>query len=380
MAEDTINPGLEDVVVAETRLSAIDGEAGELTIAGFPLEELAPRSTYEETAFLLWNDRLPSSVDLDTLRDDLAQRRTLPETTLHTLRAAASREVTSMDALRMAVSNVSLMSGQGDPTEQARDLVAQLPTMVAAFCRYHGGKDPIDPDPDLAHTENFLAMLQGEEPDEAAVRGLETYLTTVSDHGLNASTFTARAITSTESDMISAVTGAVGALKGPLHGGAPGPVLEMIKSIEKSGDPEGYLTERLDAGERIMGFGHRVYEVRDPRADVLAHAAERFYEQAGNQAFFDLAEDIEHAAVDILEDRYPDADLDTNVEFYTALLLHGLGIPKDAFSAVFAMGRVGGWTAHCLEQREDNRLIRPRSKYVGAYDRAWQPVEDREGS
>ena len=200
----------------------------------------------------------------------------------------------------------------------------------------------------------------------------------MTDHGLNASTFTARVIVSTQSDLISAITGAVGALKGPLHGGAPGPALDMVFEIGTPERAEAVLREKLDRGERLMGFGHRVYRVRDPRADVLAAAAERFYHHGGDRGLYDLARSVEATALRLLHERKPDRRLDTNVEFYTALLLHGLGLPTELFTPTFAVGRVAGWTAHALEQLATGRLIRPQSEYVGERDRRWVPVEERE--
>lgn len=208
-------------------------------------------------------------------------------------------------------------------------------------------------------------------------RGLETYLNTVSDHGLNASTFTARVIVSTRSDLISAITGAVGALKGPLHGGAPGPALDMVFEIGTPERAELVLREKLARGERLMGFGHRVYRVRDPRADVLAAAAERFYRNGGDMALYELARSVEATALRLLREAKPDRRLDTNVEFYTALLLHGLGLPTPLFTPIFAVGRVAGWTAHALEQLEAGRLIRPQSEYVGERGRRWVVERER---
>jgi citrate synthase len=378
MPSDELDLGLEGVLVAETRLSHIDGENGELVIGGFPLAELAGNATFEESLFLLWNDRLPTAAELDTFRDDLAARRELTDETLAVLRAAAEQGLPAMDALRMGAAAAALdRDGEEDPEVDARRAVAVLPTVVAAYWRYRRGAEPLDPDPDLGHAANYLYMLTGERPDEAAVRGLETYLNTVVDHGLNASTFSARVVVSTESDVLSAVTAAVGTLKGPLHGGAPGPVLEDLLAIHESGDPEGYIRETLESGERLMGFGHRVYRVRDPRAAVLSAAAERFYEDGGDAEFFETVRSVEDVAVDLLAEHRPDRDLETNVEFYTAALLHGVGIPRELFTATFGVARVGGWTAHCLEQLENNRLIRPRGRYVGATGRTWTPKEER---
>ncbi|WP_435065664.1 citrate synthase [Halobaculum sp. EA56] len=387
---DDIARGLEGVTVAETRLSSIDGEAGELIVGGYPIGELAGNATFEETVFLLREDRLPDAEELDSFRADLAARRGIGPEVRETLRAAAEADLPAMDALRMGVAAATLDDdadgGDGDvdtgdratdPSGDALRAVAVLPTIVATYWRHREGEDPVAPREDLGHAANYLYMLTGEEPDEADVRGIETYLNTVVDHGLNASTFTARCIASTESDVISAVTGAVGALKGPLHGGAPGPVLDMLVEIHESGDPEAAVRDRLDAGERLMGFGHRVYEVRDPRAAVLSEAAESFYEASGDTDFFESAREAERVGVEALAEHKAGHSLQTNVEFYTAVLLHGIGVPKDLFTATFAVARVGGWTAHCLEQLSDNRIIRPRARYVGETGRTWVPVSER---
>jgi len=377
--ETRINQGLEGVVAATTRLSSVDGEAGVLLLAGFPVEEIAPRASFEEMTWLLWNGVLPTAEELEGFRRRLAGLRGLPPAALDLLRTAARRRVAPMDALRMAAGALSLANGAGaNPKEDATLLVAAFPTLVAACQRLLHGQEPVAPREDLGHAANFLFMLSGEEPSPERVRGLETYLNTVSDHGLNASTFTARVIVSTQSDLISAITGAVGALKGPLHGGAPGPALDMVFEIGSPERAEPVLREKLDRGERLMGFGHRVYRVRDPRADVLAAAAERFYRRGGDEGLYDLARAVEATALRLLRERKPDRPLDTNVEFYTALLLHGLGFPTGLFTPIFALGRVAGWTAHALEQLATGRLIRPQSEYVGERDRRWTPVEERE--
>ena len=380
MADDTVHKGLEGVTVAETRLSTIDGQNGVLTIGGYPVEELAPNASYEETLYLLYNDRLPTASELESFREELASRRTIREETMAVLEVAAERDAPAMDALRMGTAAASLARDADeseDPELDSRLVVAQMPTIAAAYWRLRNGEEPVEPNEDLGHAANFLYMLTGSEPSDDEVRGLETYLNAVIDHGLNASTFTSRVIVSTESDVVSAVTGAIGALKGPLHGGAPGPVLEMLLDIHESGDPTEYIEEILESGERLMGFGHRVYDVRDPRAAVLSDAAESFYEDSGNTDFFESAREAEQAGVDLLEEHKPGLDLNTNVEFYTAVLLHGIGIPRELFSAIFAISRSGGWTAHALEQLEDNRLIRPRSKYVGETGRSWTGVDER---
>ncbi|MFB6166214.1 MAG: citrate synthase [Haloarculaceae archaeon] len=377
MSESELNQGLEGIAVAETRLSHIDGEAGELTIGGYPVGELAGNATFEETLFLLWNDRLPTAEEREDVRADLADRREIDETVYAVLERAAAEEKPAMDALRMGAAAATLGTDDGDPETDVERVVAAFPTIVAAYWRYREGEAPVDPRPDLRHAANYLYMLTGEEPNADAARGLETYLNTVVDHGLNASTFTARVVVSTESDVVSAVTAAVGTLKGPLHGGAPGPVLDMLRAVHESGDPEGYVREKLASGERLMGFGHRVYRVRDPRAAVLESAAERFYADSDDAAFFETVTSFEETAVDLLAEHKPDRRLDTNVEFYTAALLHGVGVPQELFTATFGTARLGGWTAHALEQLENNRLIRPRSRYVGDRGRTWTPVEQR---
>jgi citrate synthase len=256
-------------------------------------------------------------------------------------------------------------------------MVARVPTIVASYWRLQHGEEPFAPRTDLGHAANFLYMLNGEVPGPERVRGLETYLNTVIDHGLNASTFTARVITSTGSDLVSAVVGAVGALKGPLHGGAPGPALDMVFEIGDASRAEEILRRKIEAGEKLMGFGHRVYKVRDPRADVLAKAAERMFTRAGDMSLYALARSVEAEALRLLEIYKPGRGLQTNVEFYTALLLHGLGFDVPLFTPTFAMSRVSGWIAHAFEQRRANRIIRPQSEYVGPRDRKWVPLAER---
>jgi citrate synthase len=363
--------GLDGVVAATTCLSEVDGERGELVIGGFPVAELAAQATFEETVWLLWHGGLPSPGELETFVAELAARRSLPPAAMAVLREGARAGVDPMDALRMAAGTLSLSS------DEPAGIVARIPTMVAAYGRLCRGAEPIPPPADLRHAASFLYMLTGTVPDAEHVRGLETYLNTVVDHGLNASTFTARVITSTGSDLVSAVVGALGALKGPLHGGAPGPALEMVFEIGDAANAEQVLRRKIEGGERLMGFGHRVYRVRDPRADVLAAAAERLYRRAGDLSVYTLARAVEAAALRLLEEYKPGRRLQTNVEFYTALLLHGLGIEPALFTPVFASSRVAGWIAHAFEQRSANRIIRPQSAYAGPRDRRWVPLADR---
>lgn len=373
------DPGLENVIATQTRLSDVRGSDGRLTIAGFPVESITPNATFEEMCYLLWYDRLPREDDLDAFRCRLAASRALPDSTLGLLELAAARDAAPMDALRMAVASLDLNRRDGDDDEdEGLDVVSQVPTIVAAYHRLLSGQEPTQPEDKLGHAANYLYMLTGEAPDAAQTRAVETYLNTVIDHGLNASTFAARVIIATRSDIVSAVTGAVGALKGPLHGGAPGPALDMVFRIGSADRAEPHLRELLERGERLMGFGHRVYKVRDPRADVLAAAARALYESgSGDQDIYRLAVEVEQIALRLLEEYKPGRNLQTNVEYYTALLLHSLGMPTSLFTPTFAVGRVAGWVAHCREQLESGRLIRPGSRYIGDHDRAWVPLESR---
>jgi citrate synthase len=363
-----LRAGLEGVVVAETTLSDVDGERGRLTIGGYPVEELAPNATFEQTAFLLWNGRLPRHLEETDLREGLAARRTLDPLVASLVHEAAKTGGPVIDSVRMAVATLRTTT---DDLQDAGAVVAAIPTVVAAHHRISHGSEPVPPREDLGHTANYSYMLRGVEPTEAEVQALQTYLNTVVDHGLNASTFVARAIASTGSDLVSCLAGAVGALKGPLHGGAPGPALDMVIEIGSLDRAESHLRNLLARGERLMGFGHRVYRVRDPRADVLAAAAERLYASGVDRSLYDLATGVEAIALRLLEEHKPGRSLRTNVEFYTALLLHGLGLPSSLFTPTFAVARSVGWAAHVLEQRRQNRVVRPQSRYVGERDLVW---------
>ncbi len=392
MSDPQIYSGLEGVYVTTTRLSKVNGTAGVLTIAGFPLEELAPNATFEEVLYLMWFDRLPSVAELDELRTELANLRAIPEPTVDLLRAAAEKKLPTMDALRMGVDSLTLVDADPSDTSPEADMrrvksvTARIPTVIAAYWRLLNGEQPVAPKTDDRHAANYLYMLKGEEAHPDAVRALETYINTVVDHGLNNSTFTSRVIISTRSDIVSAVVGAIGSLKGPLHGGAPGPALDMVFEIRDRAEASGksiseeadlWARELVGGGGRIMGFGHRVYKVRDPRADVLGSAAVMLFEGSGDTALYDDATTSEDAVLEVLAELKPDRSIKTNVEFYTALVLHGVGMETDLFSPTFAVGRVGGWTAHILEQIAEARLMRPRAAYSGELDRVWVPVEER---
>ena len=341
-----------------------------MIIGGYQLKELAARVSFEAAAHLLWRGALPAGDELAQLRREMAAKRALPAETMHVVRAAA--QAPPIDALRMACATLSLDLDHPDDISPAADiqaaqlLTARFPTVVAAHARLSGGKEPIAPRADLPLAANFLYMVHGKEPDPIAARAIDTYWVTVIDHGMNASTFAARVIASTRSDIVSAVTGAIGALKGPLHGGAPGPVLDMLKDIKSADRAEGWVRNELAAGRRIMGFGHRVYKVRDPRADVLSKVADAMSSAAlENRQLFDLARAVEQTSLKVLDEVKPGRNLRTNVEFFTALVLQALGLEPRSFVATFACGRVAGWCAHVIEQHAEDHLIRPQSEYVG---------------
>ena len=373
-----VTQGLEGVVAASTRLSHVEGEAGQLTLAGYRVEDLAPHASFEEVTHLFLHGRLPEPSELAAFAQELARRRALPLAAIEVLREAAAAKAAPMDALRIAVPILSLGRLE-NPVDDAIVAIASFPAIIGTYWRFRDGKPPIPVRSDLSHAAHYLHQLSGDEPPPERARALETYLNTVCDHGFNASTFAARVIVSTQSDVISAIAGAVGALKGPLHGGAPGPALQMVFEIGSPERAETVIRAKLDRGERLMGFGHRIYRVRDPRADVLAQAAEQFYSSGGDQRLYELARSVEATAIRLLRERKPGRRLDTNVEFYTALLLHGLGLPPELFTPTFAIGRVLGWSAHCLEQLREGKLIRPLSTYIGPvglqYDRIEKVLE-----
>jgi citrate synthase len=338
--------GLDGVVVAQTRLSHVDGEAGELIIAGKTVEQLAAGSTFEQACALLW----------DVAKVDLGPARATAFARLGELgQALDARD--GMDALRGSVAHL--------PQESSREEVtAAVGVFAAAWVRRQRGQEALRPDPSLSHAADLLRMMRGEPASEPLVRGLDTYLVSVTDHGMNASTFTARVIASTGSDLVSAVVGAIGALKGPLHGGAPGPVLDMLDAVGAPDRAEQWLEGELAAGRRIMGMGHRIYRVRDPRAAVLEKAVERLEAAGISTGRLTLARAVERAATQVLARRYPDRSLQANVEFYTAVLLDTLGLPRGVFTPAFAAGRSAGWSAHFEEQNRTGRLIRPASRYL----------------
>jgi citrate synthase len=349
--------GLDDVVAAETVLSHVDGAAGRLIVRGHDIEELAGSWSFERLLGLLWEGLAAGPTEEAEIRAALGAARVRAHAIAEPL-LPRTDGLAPIEALRLLLA--ALADAETIPHHVLA--VAAVPVFLAAALRRSRGATALSPDPALPHIADFLRLLRGAPAPEAHVRALETYLVTVADHGLNASTFTARVIASTRAGMFSSVVGALCAFKGPLHGGAPGPVLDMLDAIDAEEDIETWLRDALSRGERLMGFGHRVYRVRDPRADVLKRVAASL-RQGDNRIRF--AEKVEAAALLLLAARKSGRALDTNVEFYTALVLDALALPRAAFTAVFAIGRVAGWTAHVLEQERGGRIVRPQSRYVG---------------
>jgi citrate synthase len=382
-AEAAVVRGLEGVVSHATNLSEVDGENGRLVIRGYDITELVGHASFEEVAYLLWHGDLPNASQLRELQNEMAAARRLPDEVMDVIKGPA-RGSSGMHALRMGAAMLSVDDPTADDTSpepnlrRATRITARIPALVAHHYQLRQSGKIFEPPENLGVAAGYLYMIEGKEPESARVDALNAYMVGVIDHGMNASTFTARVIASTASDMISAVTGAVGALKGPLHGGVPGPVLEMVNDIGSADRTEAWVRAALDRGDRIMGFGHRVYKVRDPRAEVLSGAAERLIASGhGDRALLDLIREVERVTVKVLGEVKPGRDLYANVELYAALVLHALDIPSEIFTPTFAAARTGGWTAHVLEQFADNRLIRPQSVYVGPHDKKFAPASQR---
>jgi citrate synthase len=371
MTDAKTQPGLDGVVVARTVLSEVDGEAGRLVVRGHPIEELAGSVPFEEVARRLWEELAPAAPDAPRtaaeVREALGQARTAAFANVAALQGAVTGDrgaLPAVPALRLGLASLR------PATADHLLATAAIPVFVAAFERTRRGLAPVAPDPALGQAADFLRMLRGEPASGAEAAALDAYLVTVAEHGMNASTFTARVVASTRAGVLPAVIAALCALEGPLHGGAPGPVLDMLYAVRGSGDARAWLDAELAAGRRLMGFGHRIYRVRDPRADVLkaevaklrAHTREGGGDAGGRLA---LAEAVEREALAALAAHRPGRRIDTNVEFYTAVLLDALRIDRGLFTSIFAAGRVAGWTAHVFEQERANRLIRPQSEYVG---------------
>jgi len=356
------SPGLKGVVAGETSLAMVDGAQGRLLYRGYPIGELVERGTYAQVAELLWIAEWPSEADAAKL-----SCAPLPAEVVDALRALPA-ETNAMDALRTGVSAWGARAGLAWPPSagQARELTAVAPSVLAAFARLRSGEEPIEPDASLAIPAGFLYQLTGTRPSDAEARALEAYFIVCAEHGFNASTFTARVIVSTHSDVASAVVGAIGALKGPWHGGAPSEVVNQLHQMGSPAEAEAWIRAALARGERLMGFGHRVYRAYDPRAAALRKVAEGLASVAD---WLQSAIAIEEIALRLLAEHKPDYPIKTNVEYYAAAVLQGVGLPPNLFPATFALARHAGWTAHALEQATANVLIRPDVRYVGPDER-----------
>ena len=354
------SPGLEGVVAAESAIGLVDGQQGRLLYRGYPIGQLVLRGTYAEVAELLWTGEWRPGAELHPARLSLAVLTALRQ---------LPRDASPMDALRTAVSVWGAEERLGWPPtpEQARALTSFSPSALAAFGRLRQGLEPVAPDTSLDLAGGFLQQLTGKAPDPAAARALDAYFVVGAEHGLNASTFTARVITATRSDLASAVCGAIGALKGPLHGGAPSEVVNQLHEIGSPDRAEAWVREAVARGERIMGFGHRVYRTYDPRAAALRQVAEGM---AGMAEWLAMAVQVEDIVLRVLAELKPGRTIKTNVEYYAAAVLQGVGLPPELFPATFALARHAGWTAHCIEQAGANRLIRPDMRYIGPPERS----------
>lgn len=373
-----INKGLAGVVAFTTCKSSIDGEKGELIYGGYNINTLAKHGTFEEVCFLLWEDRLPNKKELDQLKKKLRSQRTLPDHVKEFIKTVP-KDAEPMSVLRSAV---SMLADSEDANqaythisayEEAVRIVARMPTIIAAFDRVRRGKEIVEPLEEHSTAENFLYMLNGEKPGEKSAHTMDLCLILHAEHGMNASTFTSRTICSTESDIYSAVTGAIGCLKGPLHGGANMKVMNMLLELKEQGenaDPEGYVKDKLANKQKISGFGHRVYKTFDPRALLLRDMAEDVSKETGEEFLYELSQRI-------LKTMTSEKDIDPNVDYFSAPVYYSLGIDRDLFTCIFSMSRAAGWTGHYIEQLNNNKLIRPRAIYVGERNREWEPLNKR---
>lgn len=370
-----VKAGLEDVVVATSEICFIDGDQGRLLYRGYNIHDLVAHASFEEVVYLLWHGALPTRKELDSFLRELIAHRRLPAKVMALLRSLP-RKAAPMEALRTGVSTLGMFDPDGDDNSReasvrkALRLTAQIPTIVAAWARIRKGKDPVAPNPRLSHAANFLWMLFGGRPTELSTRAFDTCLILHADHEYNASTFSGRITASTLSDMYSAVTSAIGTLKGPLHGGANEQVIRMLMEIGDPARAEGWVRQALAQKRRIMGFGHRVYHTEDPRATHLRRLSEELGRQAGDLTWYEISRIVERE-VKAEKGLYP------NVDFYSASTYHAMGIDSDLFTPIFAVSRISGWTAHILEQYAHNRLIRPRAEYTGPTRAEYVPIDRR---
>jgi citrate synthase len=367
--------GLEGVVAAQSRISDVNGLEGRLIYTGYDIHDLAERATFEEVIYLLWNGSLPTRSQLDQLKQQLAQETSLPAGIKEFI-ASIPKDANPMDMLRSVVSALSLydseaadMSTEANRRKAIR-LTAKFPTIVTTFERVRNGLDPVEPRSDLSIAANFLYTLRGETPDDIAVRTMDVALVLHADHELNASTFAARVTAATLSDMYSAIVSAIGTLKGPLHGGANEGVIKNLVEIGTVEGVEDWVRGALAQKKKIMGFGHRVYRTEDPRATHLREMSRQLGERTGEKKWYEMSRKMEEVML-------REKGLNPNVDFYSASTYYALGIPPDLFTPIFACSRISGWTAHVLEQYDNNRLIRPRAEYVGPRDLKYVPLNER---
>jgi citrate synthase len=357
-------PGLKGIVAAETKISHIDGEKGVLSYRGYNILEITKKYSFEETAYLLWFGEFPNKEQLKFLKDQLSSFRELPKH-VEELLSHLPAEMDMMSVLRTAISAIGGKDYTWKPTvEQAMRLTALFPTMIAYRKNQLEGKPFIHPSKDLNHVENYLYMLNGKVPSKAHANALETYMILTMEHGMNASTFAARVTVSTESDLVSAITSAIGTMKGPLHGGAPSEVIDLLNEIHVMGDAEEVVRTKLANGEKLMGFGHRVYKTVDPRAAALKAKIKDF---TGQDPWLDLALNVEKIGIELLQEYKPGRSLYTNVEFYAAAIMNAIQMEPELFTPTFSASRVVGWSAHVLEQSEKNVIFRPESNFIGEF-------------
>lgn len=385
MSDKTAAPaaqkGLQNVVVGQSKISLVNGTEGKLIYAGYKIEDLAEYATFEEVAYLLWHLKLPTQAQLDEFRKHIVEHMAIaPE--IVALLKAFPHTATPMAVLRTAVSALALWDAKADdnsPEENRRKaliLMAQTPTIAAAWERIRHGHEPITPKLDYTFAQNFLYMLKGTEPQKQETAVIDAYFVLLSEHGMNASTFSARVTTSTLSDMYSAITTAIGTLKGASHGGANEEAMRMFFEIGSADHVDAWFAENVKTGKkRIMGMGHRVYKALDPRAAVLTRKAKDMADATGNTQWYELATKLDKTAR--ADDDFIKKNLYANVDYYSAIALYSIGIPMDQFTPLFAIARIPGWTAHIIEQWSDNRLIRPDVDYVGPLDLAWTPIDQR---
>jgi citrate synthase len=368
--------GLEEVVAAQTAISDIDGKLGKLWYVGYSIDDLARNSTFEEVTFLLHHGRLPNRDELDELTEQMVNDRQAAAFLSHIMPTLAE-QASPMSMLRTSVSAASAYDPDGwdqGPEANYRKairLIALMPTLIASYDRHRRGQAIVEPNPTLPHAANFLYMLTGEEPSQEFADAFDTLFILYADHTMNASTFTARVVASTLSDMHSAVTAALAALKGPLHGGANELAMRMLEDIGEVGKARQYVQDLFARKEKIMGFGHRVYRhVDDPRTTILRPISQSLGESVGELRWYEIAREVEAVA-------FEERGLRPNVDFYAGSVLHYLGLPEDLFTPMFASARSAGWTAHIREQYADNRIIRPESEYIGPRDQVWAPIDSR---